>query len=208
MPLKLKTKAEYCTEVVGMSFSEIQRDQRLLNALSKALKAAQSDEQFLYLNDKKRDPTHLYETYIKSTSLPKFVNISASMMKACEKVAADPKKLAAEIAKVSAEVELLFKTNLRPNFVRSTSCETWCNLKNEELARAECEKRGKKLAKILGIDARTITNILTALAIARFNNDRVEVAKLMKDIQAEGDKAKAKALAEALEKQLGEMGIS
>ncbi|MBN8625941.1 MAG: hypothetical protein J0M17_10665 [Planctomycetes bacterium] len=208
MPLKLKTKAEYCTEVVGMSFSEIQRDQRLLNALSKALKAAQSDEQFLYLNDKKRDPTYLYETYVKSTNLPKFVNIAASMMKACEKVATDPKKLAAEIAKVSAEVELLFKTNLRPNFVRSTSCETWCNLKNEELAREECEKRGKKLAKILGIDARTITNILTALAIARFNNDRVEVAKLMKDIQAEGDKAKAKALVEALEKQLGEMGIS
>ncbi|MBL9082369.1 MAG: hypothetical protein JNK76_11215, partial [Planctomycetales bacterium] len=143
-----------------------------------------------------------------STNLPKFVNIAASMMKACEKVATDPKKLAAEIAKVSAEVELLFKTNLRPNFVRSTSCETWCNLKNEELAREECEKRGKKLAKILGIDARTITNILTALAIARFNNDRVEVAKLMKDIQAEGDKAKAKALVEALEKQLGEMGIS
>jgi hypothetical protein len=208
MPLNLKTKAQWCTEVVGMSFAEMQEDQKLINALSKALKAAHCDEQLSYLTDKKRDPSHLYETYVKSTNLPKFVNISASMMKACADAANNPKKLSAEMAKVTAEVELLLKTNLRPNFVKSTSCETWCNLKNEELARAECEKRGKKLAKILGIDARMITNALTAIAVAKFNGDRLEVAKLMKEIQDEGDKAKAKALVEAFEKQLQELGIS
>jgi hypothetical protein len=208
MPLQLKSKAEWCTVVVGMTFAEMQRDQRLINAMSKALKAAHCDEQLLFLTDKKRDPTYLYETYVESTNLPKFVNIAASMMKACADALSNPKKLAAEIAKVAAECEMLLKTNLRPIFTKSTSCETWCNLKNEELARVECEKRGKKLAKMLGINVKVITDALTAIAVARFNKDKAEVAKLMQDIQDEGDKAKAKLIAELIEKQLGELGLT
>jgi len=207
MPLKLKTKAEYCTEVIGMTFAEIQRDQRLLNAISKALKAAHSDEGFQYLIDKKREPTYLYETYVKSTTLPKFVNISAAMMKSCADVANDPKKLTKALVAVTAEVEMLFKTNLRPNFVASTSCAVWCDQQNEELARADCEKRGKKLAKILGIDAKMITNALTAIAIARFKKDKKGVEDAMAEIQAEGDKAQAKAIAAAIESELKAMGF-
>ena len=208
MPLQLKTNAQWCTEVVGMTFAEMQRDQRLLNALSKALKAAHCDEQYLYLTDKKRDPKYLYETYVKSTSLPKFVNIAASMMKACADALNDKAKLNAEMAKVTAECEMLLKTNLRPVFTKSTSCDTWCNLKNEELARAECEKRAKKLAKMLGINLKVIADALTAITVARFNKDKAEVKKLMQQIQDEGDKEKAKLIAELIEKQLGEMGLA
>lgn len=208
MPLKLKSKAEYCTEVVAMTFAEIQRDQRLLNAISKALKASHSDEGFQYLIDKKRDPTYLYETYVKSTSLPKFVNISAAMMKSCADVAGDPKKLAKALVAVTGEVEMLFKTNLRPNFIGSTSCGVWCDQQNEALAREECEKRGKKLAKILGIDARMITNALTAIAVARFKKDKKAVEEAMAEIQAEGDKAKAKEIANLIEAELAKMGLA
>jgi hypothetical protein len=207
MPLKLKSKAEYCTEVIGMTFAEIQRDQRLINAISKALKAAHSDEGFQYLIDKKREPGYLYETYVKSTSLPKFVNISAAMMKSCADVANDPKKLAKALVAVTAEVEMLFKTNLRPNFVASTSCEAWCDQQNEALALADAEKRGKKLAKILGIDAKMITKALAAIAVARFKKDKKGVEAAMAEIQAEGDKAKAKQIAEIIEAELAKMGF-
>jgi len=207
MPLKLKSKAEYCTEVIGMTFAEIQRDLRLLNAISKALKAAHSDEGFQYLNDKKREPSYLYETYVKSTSLPKFVNISAAMMKSCADVANDPKKLAKALVAVTSEVEMLFKTNLRPNFVASTSCEAWCDQQNEALALADAEKRGKKLAKILGIDAKMITKALAAIAVARFKKDKKGVEAAMAEIQAEGDKAKAKQIAEIIEAELAKMGL-
>ena len=208
MPLKLKTKAEYCTEVVGMTFAEIQRDQRLTNAISKALKAAHSDEGFQYLIDKKREPTYLYETYVKSTSLPKFVNISAAMMKSCADVAGDPKKLAKALVAVTGEVEMLFKTNLRPNFIASTSCAVWCDQQNEALALEECTKRGKKLAKILGIDARMITKALAAIAVARFKKDKKAVEEAMAEIQAEGDKAKAKEIANLIEAELEKMGLA
>ncbi|MCE9606778.1 MAG: hypothetical protein K8U03_17970 [Planctomycetia bacterium] len=207
MPLALKTKSQWCTEVVNMAFSDIQRDQQLLNALSKALKAAKSDEQFMYLNDKKRDPTYLYETYVKNTNLPRFVNVSASMMRACAAVAADPKKLSAEIAKVTSEVQQLFSQNLRPTFMASTSCDTWCDLQNEELAKADCVKRGKKLAKILGIDARMIAQALTAIAIARFKKDKKGIADAMAEIQAEGDKAKAKEIEKLILSELENMGL-
>lgn len=207
MPLKLKSKAEYCTEVIGMTFAEIQRDQRLLNAISKALKAAHSDEGFQYLNDKKREPTYLYETYVKSTTLPKFVNISAAMMKSCADVANDPKKLAKALLAVTDEVEMLFKTNLRPSFIGSVSCEAWCDQQNEALALADAEKRGKKLAKILGIDAKMITKALAAIAIARFKKDKKGVEAAMAEIQAEGDKAKAKQIAEIIEAELDKMGL-
>lgn len=207
MPLKLKSKAEYCTEVIGMTFTEIQRDLRLLNAISKALKAAHSDEGFQYLNDKKREPGYLYETYVKSTSLPKFVNISAAMMKSCADVANDSKKLAKALVAVTAEVEMLFKTNLRPNFIASTSCEAWCDQQNEALALADAEKRGKKLAKILGIDAKMITKALAAIAVARFKKDKKGVEAAMAEIQAEGDKAKAKQIAEIIEAELAKMGL-
>jgi len=190
-----------------MSFAEIQRDQQLVNALSKALKAAQSDEQFCYLNDKKRDPTHLFETYVKNTSLPKFVNVSSAMIKSCTTAAGDPKKLAAEIAKVTAEVEQLFGQNLRPTFMASTSCETWCDLQNEEIAKVECAKRGKKLAKILGINVRMITEALTAIAMARFKKDENAVKKLLNDIKEEGDKAKAKELEKLILAELENMGL-
>lgn len=205
--LKLKSKAEYCTEVIGMTFVEIQRDQRLLNAISKALKAAHSDEGFQYLNDKKREPTYLYETYVKSTSLPKFVNISAAMMKSCADVAGDPKKLAKALVAVTSEVEMLFKTNLRPNFVASTSCEAWCDQQNEALALADCEKRGKKLAKILGIDAKMITKALAAIAVARFKKDKKGVEAAMAEIQAEGEKEKQKEIVKLIEAELEKMGF-
>lgn len=205
--LKLKTKAEYCTQVIGMTFAQIQDDLRLLNAISKALKASHSDEQLLYLNDKKRDPEYLYETYVKSTTLPKFVNISSAMMQSCAAVANDKGKLAKALVNVSAEVEMLFKTNLRPSFIGSVSCEAWCDQQNEALALEDAEKRGKKLAKILGIDAKMITKALAAIAVARFKKDKKGVEAAMAEIQAEGEKEKQKEIVKAIEAELERMGF-
>lgn len=207
MPNKLKTKAEYCTEVAAMPFKDIQRDQRLLNALSKALKAAKSDEQFLYLNDKKRDATYLYETYVKDINLPKFINISASMIRKCEAVAADPKKLAKALESVTEEALTLFQQNLRPNFMASKSCEAWCDWMNEEVAKEECAKRGAKLSKVLGIDKKLVTEALTQVTIARFNKDEKAVSKAMADIQAEGEKAQAKEIQNLILSELDRAGL-
>src|SRR6266436_2087649 len=108
--MPLKKIDQYAIEVTNMGFDAISKDNELRNAVSKALEQAHNKDQFVFLNDKNRDPLYLFNTYVKNNS----VNVSADLVKACADAANNPPALATAMQGVTNEVNRLFKTNIKP----------------------------------------------------------------------------------------------
>jgi hypothetical protein len=192
--MPIKKIDTYATEVAAMGFDAISKDNELRNAVSKALEQALNKDQFIFLNDKNRDPLYLYRTYVEKNT----VNVAADLVKQCAAAVANPVALKAAIDAVTFEVKKLFKTNLRPNLMASPAFAFWVRTQNLPAIKANVAK----LSKILGIE--DTKNLTEALCEQHFGN-KATAATLMKKIEAQ---EKAKDLYKAMVANLAKAGLA
>lgn len=192
--MPLKKIDTYATEVTAMGWDAISKDNELRNAVSKALEKAQNKDQFVYLNDKNRDPLYLFNTYVKNNS----VNVAGDLVKQCAAAANNPAALAPLMQTVTNEVNKLFKTNLRPCLVASPAFAFWVRTQNLPTIKANAAK----LSKVLGIE--DTKNLTEAIAEQHFG-DKAEAGKIMKKIEAA---EKAKDLYKAMVANLAKAGLA
>lgn len=194
--MPIKTVAVYASEVSKMSFAEIKRDNTLFNAVSKALAKGLAKEQFDYLNEKKRDPDHLYTKFVKNND----INIASSMQKElADAIEADDKgKAKKAIVKIDAECESLLKTNLRPKIVDDVSFKTWVEQQNEPEIKKQAAKNAAAAGKKLGIKD---TDSLEKAIASMLRGDKDEALKALTKLAKEEEmKEKAADMLKALEK--------
>jgi len=147
--MAIKTVEVYASEVAKMGFDNIKKDNTLFNAVSKALAKGLAKEQFDYLNEKKRDPEHLFDKFVKNND----INIASSMQKElADAIEADDKgKAKKAIIKIDAECDSLLKTNLRAKIVGDVSFKTWVEQQNEPEIKKQAAKNAAAAGKKLGI---------------------------------------------------------
>ncbi len=202
--MPVKTKDKYADDVANLGFDGIKKDNILFNAVSKALDAAKNKDQFNFLNDKNRDPQHLFDKYIKKAN---DLNIAESLVKLLKLAAEgaptkappippDPAKFKGLMAKeVLTEARTLFKNNLKGALLTSEAFGVWVAMKQLESVKVPCETSAKKAAKILGIkDVKRLTEAFIAKALGK----NAEAAKLVAEIEKA---EKLKELMKALAKQ-------
>ena len=186
--MAIKTVTTWAIDVAKMSFDEISRDNTLKNAVSKALAAAHNKDQFDFFNDK-GSPEQKYAKYIGKNN---DINVSAALAKKCKEAKDDPKELKKLMnGDVNKEVELLFKTNLRPPLVASEAFKTWCIAQNK----SEVAASSKKAAKLLGIkDVDDLAEAMVAFGMgdkpgAKKLLEKIEKAEKLKDLYAALEKS-------------------
>ncbi len=180
--MPLKTYQQYETDVIKLGFVGIKKDNTLFNAVSKALEKAQNKDQFLYLNDKKRDPDHLYIKYIKDNT----INISAALQKAaatlCVGPAADPAKAKVVIKGIDQEALKLFNQNLAGRLKDNPSFKLWCDAQNIPEAKKMADQNAKVLSKKLGIkDVVALSKAIQATILGNKSEAMKALEKLAKD---------------------------
>jgi hypothetical protein len=193
--MPLKKVEQYAIEVAAMGFDAISKDNELRNAVSKALEKALNKDQFLFLNDKNRDPLYLFNTYIKNNNS---VNIAGALLKKCADAVNNPAALAAVMQEVTMEVKNLFKTNIKPNLVSSPAFRVWVGAQNLPAIKTNAAK----LSKVLGIED---TKNLTEAIVQQNYGDKAEAAKIMKKIETQ---EKAKDLYKAMVANLAKAGLA
>jgi len=194
--MPIKTVAVYASEVSKMSFAEIKRDNTLFNAVSKALAKGFAKEQFSYLNEKNRDPEHLYTKFVKDND----VNVAASLQKElAEAIKAEDKgKAKKAVGKIDEECESLLKTNLRPKIVDDVSFKTWVEQQNEPEIKKMAAKNASVAGKKLGIKD---TDSLEKAIASMLRGDKDEALKALTKLAKEEQlKEKAADMLKALEK--------
>lgn len=187
--MPVKTKDQYATEVANLGFDGIKKDNTLFNAVSKALDAAKNKDQFNFLNDKNRDPQHLFAKYIQKAndlniadSLLKLLKLAnAGDPKKAPPVPPDPAKFKALMAKeVLTEARTLFKNNVKGALLTSEAFGVWVAAKQLESVKPAAETSAKKAAKLLGIkDVKKLTDAFIAKALGK----NAEAAKLVAEIE-------------------------
>ena len=194
--MAIKTVEVFASEVAKMGFDNIKKDNTLFNAVSKALAKGFAKEQFEYLNEKKRDPDHLYTKFVKNND----INIASSMQKELADAieAGDKAKAKKAIIKIDDECDSLLKTNLRPKIVGDVSFKTWVEQQNEPEIRKQAAKNAAAAGKKLGI--KDVDSLEKALA-SMMRGDKDEAVKaLTKLAKEENLKEKAADMLKALEK--------
>jgi len=194
--MPIKTVAVYASDVSKMSFAEIKRDNTLFNAVSKALAKGFAKEQFSYLNEKNRDPEHLYTKFVKDND----VNVAASLQKElAEAIKAEDKgKAKKAVGKIDEECESLLKTNLRPKIVDDVSFKTWVEQQNEPEIKKMAAKNASVAGKKLGIKD---TDSLEKAIASMLRGDKDEALKALTKLAKEEQlKEKAADMLKALEK--------
>lgn len=199
--MPLKTVDQYANEVVKLGFAGIKKDNTLFNAVSKALAAGYSKDQFNYLNDKKRDPEHLYNKYIKAN----VINISKALQTAaacCAGPEADKAKAAKVIKQIDVEVNDLFNRNLRQHIVNHASFKLWVDMQNAPEAKKMAAKNALVAGKKLGISN---TALLAKGMEAMMLRDKAAATAAFNKLAAE---EKLKFKAEAVMKSLEAAGLA
>lgn len=194
--MPIKTVAVYATEVSKMSFAEIKKDNTLFNAVNKALTKGLAKEQFSYLNEKNRDPEHLYTKFVKDND----VNIASSLQKELADAikAEDKSKAKKAITKIDDECESLLKTNIRPKIVDDVSFKTWVEQQNEPEIKKIAAKNASAASKRLGIKDKDLLE--TAIA-SMLRGDKADSLKALTKLAKEEQlKDKAADILSALEK--------
>jgi hypothetical protein len=192
--MALKKIDQYAIEVTNMGFDAISKDNELRNAVSKALEQAHNKDQFVFLNDKNRDPLYLFNTYVKNNT----VNVAADLVKACADALNNPPALATAMQGVTNEVNRLLKTNIKPCLLKSPAFAFWVRTQNLPTIKANAAK----LSKVLGIE--DTKNLTEAIAEQHFG-DRAEASKIMKKIETQ---EKAKDLYKSMVANLAKAGLA
>ncbi|MDY0744012.1 hypothetical protein SNE35_05830 [Paucibacter sp. R3-3] len=194
--MPIKTVAVYATEVSKMSFAEIKKDNTLFNAVNKALTKGLAKEQFSYLNEKNRDPEHLYTKFVKDND----VNIASSLQKELADAikAEDKSKAKKAVGKIDDECESLLKTNIRPKIVDDVSFKTWVEQQNEPEIKKIAARNASADSKRLGIKDKDLLE--TAIA-SMLRGDKADSLKALTKLAKEEQlKDKAADILSALEK--------
>jgi hypothetical protein len=199
--MAIKTTSEYAAEVKAMGFSKIKGNTTLFNAVSKALEKAHNKDQFHYLNDKNRDPEHLYIKYIKDNS----INVSGDLKKAasvvCTGPGANPANAALVIKGIDKEVNKLFDTNLIQCLVGNVSFKVWVDSQNAPEIKKLADKNAQVAGKKLGI--KDVASLSKALA-AMMSDDKPTALKALEKLAKE---EKLKDKAEVIMKSLAAAGL-
>jgi len=198
--MAIKTVAQYANEVKNMGFDGIKKDNELFNAVSKALEKAKNKDQFLYLNDKKRDPEYLYLKYIKDNDINVSGDLRNRAAEACTGPKADKKEATKVLKDIDVEVNGLFKLNLVQGIIKDPSFQAWVDLQNAPEIKKIADGNAKAAGKKLGIsDTASLSKAIQAMmkgekadalkaldALAKSEKLKEKAAELLKALEAAG----------------------